>query len=111
LPVPIADVSFLRFYANEGESESFNATSTGNPILARPYFDTNLLVNSEAALLVAYPGISGGSIGMSSKNDVIGGDVLIRSRLRPDCRRLPGELDTHVDGQISRRKYAAAGRN
>jgi hypothetical protein len=69
----------LRFYANEGASTSFDSFSNGDPILARPYFDTNPLVNDDAAFLVAFPGLTEGSVNISAINDVLGGDLYART--------------------------------
>jgi hypothetical protein len=65
----------VRLYGSEGESQSFAASSTGDPILARPFFDTNPLVNDDAAFLVAYPGLAVGSVNATASNDVLGGEI------------------------------------
>jgi hypothetical protein len=72
----------FRAYANEGEDESFSLASNGDPIIGRPYFDTNPLVNNEAAFLMAYPGLFTGSVTMSSQTDVLGGDIYLRNLWR-----------------------------
>ncbi len=89
----------VRAFGNEGQDVVYNAASTGDPILARPYFDTNPLVNAEAAFLVAYPGLFDGNINISSKTDVLGGDVFFRSLLRQGCDH---RLDWLAGYQLSR---------
>lgn len=49
-----------------GDSVDYTASSTGNPILARPFF--NVETNAQDAQLKAYPGVVTGSV------DVIGND-------------------------------------
>jgi hypothetical protein len=44
----------------ESQATIFSASSTGNPILARPFFDT--AKNGQNSVLVAFPGTSTGSI-------------------------------------------------
>lgn len=50
----------------ESQSTLFNATSTGEPILARPYFDVT--TSSSQAVLVAFPGVSSGTIDVRSSS-------------------------------------------
>ena len=47
------------FFISE-DSDGFNQTSVGAPILARPFFNANL--NAEDSELVAYPGIVSGNV-------------------------------------------------
>ncbi len=58
------------------ESDSFSATSTGNPILARPFFNTQTgLQDSE---LVAYPDVISGTVGVVAESELIGAGVHFR---------------------------------
>ncbi len=50
------------FFKLGGESETFTATSSGNPILARPFFNTETGVDD--AELVAFPGVLAGTVGV-----------------------------------------------
>jgi hypothetical protein len=51
----------------ESETETFSRTSTGNPILARPFFNTQR--NEQDAELVAYPGVVSGALNIQSTTD------------------------------------------
>jgi hypothetical protein len=50
----------LGFFWLAGISTPFAQTSNGNPILARPFVDT--LANTQNSLLIAFPGVSNGTI-------------------------------------------------
>jgi hypothetical protein len=43
-----------------GQTTPFSQTSSGDPILARPFFDT--IANTQNSLLIAFPGISNGTV-------------------------------------------------
>jgi hypothetical protein len=49
------------FFVLEGQSSPFFATSSGTPILARPY--TNVNTGNKTASIAAFPGFASGSIG------------------------------------------------
>jgi hypothetical protein len=76
------------FSAGE-ESQGFFAQSDGDPVLARPFFNTTTAM--PAALLVAYPGLGGpgtlgpgsvtGSIEIFADNEIIGGEIFLRKKL------------------------------
>ena len=53
------------YLALGGISDNFAATSTGDPILARPFF--NALTNQEDAELVAFPGVVSGTVTASAE--------------------------------------------
>ena len=75
-----------RYYFISGE-EDFSSSSDGDPILARPFFDT--VTAAETALLVAYPGVNSGSIDITATNELRGFDVYIRKLLLSGyCNRL-----------------------
>jgi hypothetical protein len=71
-----------------GEEEiDFRASSTGDPILARPFFDVGL--GLQDALVVAYPGITRGWIDIQTSNEVRGYDLMLRRLLYyGECNRL-----------------------
>ncbi len=50
------------FFRLGRESQGFSATSTGTPILARPFFNTQ--TGLDDAELVAYPGVLTGTVGV-----------------------------------------------
>lgn len=70
-----------KFYGVEGDSVTFTRNSAGIPILARPFFNADPLVNAEDALLVAFPGLSSGNVNMRAENDVFGVELFFRSML------------------------------
>jgi hypothetical protein len=55
------------FFLSEA-SENFTFSSTGNPILARPFF--NVLTGLQAAELAAYPGLVAGSINVTATSEL-----------------------------------------
>jgi hypothetical protein len=58
------------------QSSQFQATSTGSPIIARPFFD---IVNSrESAELVAFPGVVRGSIQATALTNLASGGLWMR---------------------------------
>lgn len=67
-------------YFNIGlESESFSQTSTGAPILARPFFNTQTGLNDSE--LVAFPGVVSGTVSVRASSELTGGGFNFR-RLR-----------------------------
>lgn len=66
----------VRTYGLEGDSANFFAESLGDPILARPFFNTQLL--AEDAQLIAYPGIAEGNIRVGYSSSFVGTDVYTR---------------------------------
>lgn len=61
------------------ETESFNASSTGTPILARPFFNTAF--GFEDSQLIAFPdgpNASSGSISVNAYSELAGGSVYLR---------------------------------
>lgn len=77
----------FRFLGAESDRTGFNAASdgTGNPILARPFFNTSPLVNAEDSLLVAYPGLTAGSINVTTSSDLYVGEILGRVNIDGDA--------------------------
>ncbi len=61
------------------ESENFRATSSGSPILARPFFNTTTGLNDSE--LVAFPGVVSGTVTARASSELYGGGFHFR-RLR-----------------------------
>jgi hypothetical protein len=71
----------VRVYGLEGDQVDFFAASTGDPILARPFF--NALLQQEDALLIAYTDpmngpVVDGNIGVNYNTSFVGSDVYLR---------------------------------
>ena len=64
------------YFGLGNESETFSATSSGNPILARPFFNT--LTGLEDSNLVAFPGIINGTVTAQVSSKLSGAAVSIR---------------------------------
>lgn len=58
------------------ESDSFTGTSSGTPILARPFFNTTTGLNDSE--LVAFPGIVGGTVTARAASELYGGGFHLR---------------------------------
>jgi hypothetical protein len=63
----------FRFWGLSNAAETFSTTTLNNPIIARPYFDATLGTGN--AFLVSYPGLTSGSIIVTSKNSLFGLDA------------------------------------
>lgn len=75
-----------RVFYVEG-TDDFDRSSEGDPILARPYFDTDL--GGPSSLLVAFPGVSSGEVSVESNNRALGFDIFLRKLLLSGyCNRL-----------------------
>ena len=77
-------------FALESSTQAFGASSNGSPILARPFFDVT--TNAQSSALVAFPGVSTGSVGVSdSGRNFVGinadfdGNVIDGPRCRIDA--------------------------
>ena len=64
------------YFELSSETDSFSAASTGNPILARPFFNTQTGV--EDASLIAFPNVLSGSVGISATSELTGAAVNFR---------------------------------
>jgi hypothetical protein len=73
------EVSYL---ATEADTTGYFATSTGSPILARPFY--NIQTGEQDAKLVAYPQVSNGSIDVYAKTRLWGLDAVMRHELYSD---------------------------
>lgn len=79
----------IRILGSETDQSGYNASSGGNPILARPFYNVDPLVNAQDALLVAYPGLDAGSVVVSTSSALFNGEVLGRINLDMDqCTRI-----------------------
>lgn len=72
------------FFVGNGD-QSYFASSSGSPILARPFFNTD--TDAQDALLLAYPQIVIGNIGITSSRTVAANEVNLRRALVVDCCR------------------------
>lgn len=90
-----------RYFFVAGE-ETLNANSAGDPILARPFFNT--VTDSQSALLVAFPGASSGSIDITARNEAGGFDVYLRKLLLSgNCNRfdlIGGYSNSYVEDSV-----------
>jgi hypothetical protein len=70
-----------------GDDTHYQAASQGNPILARPFFNTFL--NEQDAALIAYPEVILGSIDIRTSSEMYSGSALLRQRwLYSPCARI-----------------------
>jgi Putative beta barrel porin-7 (BBP7) len=75
-----------RFFGLGGDTTRFSQASTGDPILAIPF--NNALLGQPDALLVAFPGLSTGSISASlSTNNIIGFEAFTEIMMLRDTNR------------------------
>ena len=75
-----------KFYGLESERQAFFTTSTGDPILARPFF--NVLIGQQDALLIAFPGLVEGSISVDHVTDnFMGTEAYMEIMMARECRR------------------------
>ncbi len=58
------------------ESESFSRTSTGDPILARPFFNTR--TGFDDSELVAFPGVLSGTVAVRAESELQGAGIHFR---------------------------------
>src|SRR5262249_13814855 len=64
------------FFTLDARSRGVTFASSGDPILARPYFDTVFAI--PAAEVVAFPGIAAGGLNVSTSTELLGTDALLR---------------------------------
>ena len=69
-----------KFFAIEGDSVGFIGASdaNGNPLLARPFFNTDPIVNAQDSLIVTGIGLRSGDIRAIADNDVLGAEAYLR---------------------------------
>jgi hypothetical protein len=72
------------FFMLSTQTTGFSASSNGDPILARPFF--NALTNQNASEIVAFPGLAGGSVSANAlTTGLIGAGALFRANLCCGC--------------------------
>jgi hypothetical protein len=72
-----------RLYGLPKSTTNFNVASNNVPVLAIPFHDLD--TGNNDALLVAYPGLRTGTIGVTSTSSFLGNDVYSRILLCRDC--------------------------
>lgn len=78
------DMVGARIWGLENANTSFFRTSTGDPILARPFFNTQL--PGEDSQLIAFPGVvTDGSVNIRASNEILGADAWFRRTLSRDA--------------------------
>jgi hypothetical protein len=84
-----------KFYGLESERQAFFTSSTGDPILARPFF--NAVLGQQDALLIAFPGLVEGAISVDHVTDnFMGAESYIQIMMdRECCRRVDLILGYH----------------
>jgi hypothetical protein len=72
------------FFMLSSSGSGFGASSTGNPILARPFF--NAATGRPDSQLIAFPGLLAGSIAANAgSTGLLGADALLRANLCCGC--------------------------
>jgi hypothetical protein len=74
-----------RVFGVEGHDSGYFASSNGIPILARPFFNDDPLVNAPDSLLIAYPGLTQGNVDIWAENEVFGSEVYLRYLIDRGC--------------------------
>lgn len=75
-----------KFYGLNSERQAFFAASTGDPILARPFFNTQ--IGQQDALLVAFPGLTEGNISVDHESDnFMGAEAFFEIMMHRECNR------------------------
>jgi hypothetical protein len=64
-------------------TQSFSTASMGDPILARPFFNTT--TNAEDSHIIAYPNVANGTFNTISTENFDGGEILFRRALVHGC--------------------------
>jgi hypothetical protein len=83
-PCQMLGIEDTFFILGNGD-DSFFATSSGSPILARPFFNTE--TDLQDALLLAYPQIVVGSVNVNSNRTITSNELNLRRALVIDCCR------------------------
>lgn len=68
-----------RVWGVRGDADSYINSSSGDPIIARPFFDVGL--GSENSVLIAFPNVSTGSISARTESDVLSTEAYVRSAI------------------------------
>lgn len=96
-----------RFLISETDESPFSAESNGggSPLLARPFFNSDLIVNAQDSLIVSSPGIRRGIVAAQAENDLMSLDAYLRVLLyQYEDRRLDllaGYQFSRIDDSLS----------
>jgi hypothetical protein len=72
------------YFLLESKATEFSASSGGNPILARPFFD--VVANRPSSELIAFPGLAHGNFfATASSTGLVGADALLTANLCCGC--------------------------
>ena len=69
------------FFGLESSTQNFSASGDGSSILARPYFD--IVGGQQDSRLISFPGLSSGSVAVSSDSRLRSGLINVRASLIP----------------------------
>ena len=79
----------LNYFSTGKATDSFSANSTGNGILARPFFSVEPGAVGPNAELISFPGILEGSVSATTESEFQGGGILFHQMLsRGKCRQI-----------------------
>lgn len=67
------------------DHHNFSGTSAQFPILARPFFNVEPGFEGPDAELIAFPGLFDGQINIRGESSMLGGEILLRSKMASDC--------------------------
>ncbi|MEZ6115485.1 MAG: BBP7 family outer membrane beta-barrel protein [Pirellulaceae bacterium] len=91
-----------RLFSLGPQDVSFARSSTGDPILARPFYNVDLA--AQDSLLIAYPGINEGGVNVNYSTEISGQDVYLRKLLYSGyCNRIDfigGYHHTTIDDSL-----------
>lgn len=93
------------YYFLSEESEDFTQSSNGSPILARPFFNTQLVAQDSE--LVAFPGIVSGTIGVAASSELM--SVSPRLRMNILCQNFSCNSAYNMCDSCSPMPYLAGG--
>ncbi len=71
------------FFFIGSDNQGYATSSSGSPILARPFFNT--LTQAQDALLLAYPNTIVGSVNITSSRSIYSNELNLRRALYVDC--------------------------
>ncbi len=88
----------MSFFGLDGPNQDFYVQSDGDPILARPFFNTDPAVDRQDTQLLALPGLAAGSFRVDNDGQIYSGALTLRRNTR--CRtvtRFHREIQQRVD--------------
>jgi hypothetical protein len=86
----------LRFFDAGSNSESYTST-TGEPVVMRPFFSTE--DNAQSTIAINYPNSTSGTLDAGISSELYGGDLLFRKLICSDC---DGKLEFLAGYQTAR---------